>query len=120
MAGLRLLSSRLTGRATDGDGKQNGRVSSATAIGKLGLTIKEAAVKLQDSLNGDPGVQQNTCIAEGFPPGKMKCQLMACICNLADIQGIRSKQRTPAIKIIWQLELVHKVHICLQEHAGLL
>ena len=101
-----LLSSKVAGRATDDDVKQSGKASSTAATGKRGLTIKEAAVKLQHILNGDPGVQQNACIAEGPLPGKMICQLIALICNLPHIQGTWSNQRTPAINIVRQLELM--------------
>ncbi len=87
MLGLSLLSSKVAGRATDNDAKQSGMASSAAATGKKGLTIKEAAVKLQHILNGDPWIQQNACIAEGPLQGKMICQLVALICNLSHVQG---------------------------------
>ena len=102
-----------------GNVEQIGKVSSTSATGKLGLTIKEAAVKLQDSLNGDPGVQQNACIAEGPLSGKVICQLIALICNPPHIQARWSKRGTPAINIVWQLELIYGVDICLRMHAGL-
>jgi len=120
MLGLDLLSSQVACITTDDDLKQSVEGSSIAATGKTGLTIKEAAVKLQDILNGDSGVQQNACIAKGPLPGKMMCQLIALICNFTHIQGMGSIQGTPAINIVRQLELIQGVHTGLHMHARLL